>query len=45
MCALRERPSTKPGLKDTLTSFLGLRASQPQIVRNYFNAPEVQYAR
>lgn len=43
--ALPERPSTKPGLKDTLTSFLGLRASQPQIVRNYFNAPEVQYAR
>lgn len=43
--SLRERPSTKPGLKDTLTSFLGLRTSQPEIVRNYFNAPDVQYAR
>jgi len=43
--ALHERPSTKPGLKDTLTSFLGLRQSQPEIVRNYFNAPEIQYAR
>jgi len=35
MRALHERPSTKPGLKDTLTSFLGLRQSQPEIVRNY----------
>ena len=43
--ALHERPTTKPGLKDTLTSFLGLRQSQPEIVRNYFNAPEIQYAR
>ena len=31
--ALHERPTTKPGLKDTLTSFLGLRQSQPEIVR------------
>ncbi len=45
MRALHERPSTKPALKDTLTSFLGLRQSQPEIVRNYFNAPEIQYAR
>ncbi len=43
--ALHERPATKPGLKDTLTSFLGLRASQPEIVRRYFDAPHVQYAR
>jgi transposase len=43
--ALHERPSTKPKLKDTLTSFLGVRKSQPEIVRNYFNAPEIQYAR
>lgn len=43
--SLHERPASKPALKDTLTSFLGLRAGQPEIVRNYFNAPEVQYAR
>src|ERR1035438_4373172 len=45
MRALHQRPTSKPGLKDTLTSFLGLRQSQPEIVRNYFNAPHVQYAR
>ncbi len=45
MRALHERPTDKTGLKDTLTSFLGLRRSQPEIVRNYFNAPEIQYAR
>lgn len=44
MRALHERPTSKQGLKDTLTSFLGLRRSQPQIVRNYFKAPHVQYA-
>lgn len=43
--SLHDRPASKPALKDTLTSFLGLRASQPEIVRNYFNAPDVQYAR
>lgn len=44
MRALHERPTSKQGLKHTLTSFLGLRRSQPQIVRNYFKAPHVQYA-
>jgi len=43
--ALHERPTTKPGLKDTLTSFLGLRQTQPETVRRYFDAPHVQYAR
>jgi len=43
--SLHQRPASKPALKDTLTSFLGLRQSQPEIVRNYFNAPHVQYAR
>jgi len=41
--ALPERATDKPGLKDTLASFLGLRVSQPDVVRNYFKAPEVQY--
>lgn len=42
--ALHERPTTKPGLKDTLTAFLDARAARPDIVRNYFQAPQVQYA-
>ncbi len=42
--ALPDRPTDKPGLKDTLASFLGLRAGQPDVVHNYFKAPEVQYA-
>ncbi|HEX4345495.1 MAG TPA: IS630 family transposase [Solirubrobacteraceae bacterium] len=43
--ALHERPASKPGLKDTLTRFLDGRAALPEIVRRYFDAPEVQYAR
>jgi hypothetical protein len=42
--ALHPRPLSKPGLKDALTSFLENRRLTPQIVRNYFQAPDVQYA-
>lgn len=45
MRALHERPTSKPGLKDTLTAFLDRRAARPEIVRRYFDAPHVQYAR
>jgi transposase len=45
MRALHERPTSKPGLKQVLTSFLDRRRGQPEVVRNYFNAPHVQYAR
>ncbi|MCA1679147.1 MAG: IS630 family transposase [Actinobacteria bacterium] len=38
------RPVDKPGLKATVRSFLRRRQRQPQIVRNYFGAPHVQYA-
>jgi len=42
--ALHERPTSKPGLKDTLTRFLDGRRERPDIVRNYFQASHVQYA-
>jgi len=44
MRALHPRPSDKPGLKAAIRSFLHRRQKQPQIVSNYFNAPEVRYA-
>ena len=43
--ALHQRPDSKPGLKTTLTNFLTGRAARPEVVRRYFDAPEVQYAR
>lgn len=43
--SLTERPASKPALKDTLTRFLAGRAALPDVVRRYFEAPEVQYAR
>jgi transposase len=42
--ALHERPTSKPGLKDTLTAFLHGRAQRPEIVRSYFRVSHVQYA-
>jgi len=44
MRALHERPTSKPGLKDTLTRFLDGRCGRPDIVRNYFQASHVRYA-
>ena len=38
------RPIDKPGLKSEIRRFLHRRQRQPDIVRNYFNAPEVSYA-
>jgi len=44
MREIHPRPVDKPGLKATLRSFLHRRQRQPQIVRNYFKAPDVAYA-
>ena len=44
MRALHPRPTDKPGLKAAIRSFLHRRQKQPQIVSNYFKAPEVRYA-
>ena len=41
---LYPRPVDKPGLKSELRRFLRRRQRQPQIVRNYFQAPEIKYA-
>jgi transposase len=41
---LYPRPVDKPGLKAELRRFLCRRQRQPQIVRNYFQAPEIRYA-
>lgn len=41
---LHPRPADKPGLRDALTNFLQCRQRAAHIVRNYFKAPEVQYA-
>jgi transposase len=38
------RPVDKPGLKAEIGRFLRRRQRQPQIVRNYFAAPEITYA-
>jgi len=44
MRAVYPRPVDKPGLKSELRRFLHRRQRQPQIVCNYFHAPEVSYA-
>jgi len=44
MRALHPRPTDKPGLKAAIRSFLHRRQKQPQIVSNYFKAPDVRYA-
>lgn len=44
MRQLHPRPLDKPGLKDALRRFLHRRQRQPQVVRNYFQAPEIKYA-
>lgn len=41
---LHPRPVDKPGLKDALRRFLRGRQRPPQIVRNYFKAPQIEYA-
>jgi transposase len=38
------RPVDKPGLKGEIRRFLHRRQRQPQVVRNYFQAPEIRYA-
>ena len=44
MRQLHPRPVDKPGLKDAIRKFLCGRQRQPNIVRNYFRAPEIRYA-
>ena len=44
MRQLHPRPVDKPGLKDAIRKFLRGRQRQPNIVRNYFRAPEIRYA-
>lgn len=44
MRTLHPRPVDKPGLKAAIRSFLHRRQKQPQIVSNYFKAPDVRYA-
>jgi len=44
MRAVYPRPTDKPSLKSEIRRFLHRRQRQPQIVRNYFKAPEVSYA-
>jgi transposase len=44
MRQLHPRPTDKPGLMAAIRSFLHRRQKQPQIVSNYFQAPEVRYA-
>jgi transposase len=44
MRQLHPRPVDKPGLRDAIRKFLRGRQRQPNIVRNYFSAPEIRYA-
>jgi transposase len=44
MRQLHPRPVDKPGLKDAIRKFLCGRQRRPNIVRNYFRAPEIRYA-
>jgi transposase len=44
MRARHPRPVDRPALKDEIRRFLRRRQRQPQVVRNYFKAPEISYA-